>query len=660
MEDKHKKLSSRINFIFSWLIVFLISIVTGLEVINLGILVENDAINDVLVNAKLANYRFRDWLVSKTEVIHTLANDMRYKENYNDFDNLEDYFKAQLYNRSEIDMIYFYNYTEDKFINSADWIPDASFIPSQRPWYKGAIDTENEFFITDPYIDAQTGKLLVTLSTPLIDKTGDFRGVLAMDVSMESFELIIDDLSTENGGYLFITTSNNDIVIHPNPEYKPTIEEVHNLDSLVGEYRLILAHDENYVQTIATDYGPKTYSTYINIPDTTWKVISSYPVNTIQIYIFGQIVFGVVLSLFAILLGRITINRFIKVYISPLDYIVAGLNTIKEGKLDFQTDQIPKNSYEIAVLVNGFEEFTHILTGYINEISDILHSFSYGDFTNEPKQTYIGDFARIQISFEEISNNLRKFLAETTYATGEVNVAAEHIANAAVELADTCQAQFDILHYFKADTKNVTQDLITNIDDIGQTHIIVQEVVEKADSSKQISTEMVEAMHNISTSTKHIAEVMQSIENIADQTNLLALNATIEAARAGEAGKGFAIVASEVRELAVKTSEIVQEIHGIIGKNLESVNRGEEIVISTNKALEEIVDISQKNIHMSSKLKFATIKQHDDLEKVIVEVEKLFEEIARTTGVAEENVAVSQELLAQSQHLRMQMEYFKV
>ena len=97
------------------------------------------------------------------------------------------------------------------------------------------------------------------------------------------------------------------------------------------------------------------------------------------------------------------------------------------------------------------------------------------------------------------------------------------------------------------------------------------------------------AMSEISASGREVSRMARTVGEIAFQTNLLALNAAVEAARAGQNGVGFAVVATEVRNLAMKASEAARQSTDEIEESLRRTGQGADIVRELTVNFESLV-----------------------------------------------------------------------
>jgi methyl-accepting chemotaxis protein len=189
---------------------------------------------------------------------------------------------------------------------------------------------------------------------------------------------------------------------------------------------------------------------------------------------------------------------------------------------------------------------------------------------------------------------------------GAVGEIIETVSSASTQLeasASTLTATAERAQDLTTTVAAASEEASTNVQSVAsateELSSSVNEISRQVQQSARMATDAVgqarttnDRVSELSKAAARIGDVVELINTIAGQTNLLALNATIEAARAGEAGRGFAVVASEVKALAEQTAkatgEISQQIAGIQGATLESVNAIREI----SDTIERLSEIS--------------------------------------------------------------------
>ena len=89
--------------------------------------------------------------------------------------------------------------------------PEDTYDPRVRPWYKGAIAT-NDIFWSDPYIFYTSQKPGITISGPTYNQQGQMRGIVGVDIEIDQLSTFISKLRIGSHGYAFMLNQNRDVV----------------------------------------------------------------------------------------------------------------------------------------------------------------------------------------------------------------------------------------------------------------------------------------------------------------------------------------------------------------------------------------------------------------------------------------------------------------
>ncbi len=149
--------------------------------------------------------------------------------------------------------------------------------------------------------------------------------------------------------------------------------------------------------------------------------------------------------------------------------------------------------------------------------------------------------------------------------------------------------------------------------------------------------EQMAAMRKIVESNQKVANVIKVINDISFQTNLLALNAAVEAARAGSAGLGFAVVAEEVRNLAMRVSDASRTIESMIEGTVNDVKSGSEIMGQTVKSFEDNMLLNQKIGTLMEEISQATRDQASSISQIEQSMLQIEDTVRSTSQSSQES-----------------------
>ncbi|MDR2422878.1 MAG: methyl-accepting chemotaxis protein [Deltaproteobacteria bacterium] len=186
-----------------------------------------------------------------------------------------------------------------------------------------------------------------------------------------------------------------------------------------------------------------------------------------------------------------------------------------------------------------------------------------------------------------------------------------------------------------------------NSDAAAKANGLMRMVDEQAHEARQSMQKIKESMDKIGASGQEIRKIVKTIDEIAYQTNLLALNAAVEAARAGESGAGFAVVAEEVRGLAVKSGEAVQNTSNLIMDTIANIEKGVRLVQETFSGFAVLVDNETNAAKLISEVDQAAHEQAASI-KNIAQASSHIEQVTQKTASSAENSAQLAESLYHS------------
>jgi len=239
----------------------------------------------------------------------------------------------------------------------------------------------------------------------------------------------------------------------------------------------------------------------------------------------------------------------------------------------------------------------------------------------------------------DVINNLESSIEELHQSANEIKANSSLMADGANQQAAGVEETSSSLEEMNSATKQnalrvtAIEELMTDLNSV-------------LNLTLGVLKNLVQTMHEMQQAGSETKRINKSIEEIAFQTNLLALNAAVEAARAGQAGLGFAVVAEEVRSLALKSSAAAKNTEAIIDSVHQKIEEGSGLLTDTENRFEVIE-------HKFNDINIMLTELTSTMNEQTLGIEQISQAVHDIDRITQSNAAGSEEHAATADHIHV-------
>lgn len=523
-----------------------------------------------------------------------------------------------------------------QFIDGTGWYPDADWDCTGRPWYTDAVSAGGEKFFGEPYVDAVTGNMVISVSKSFETASG-MKGVVNMDLMLVTlFETMNEIIDSEDGSYGFLTNSKGVILMHPNSEFVSDGEVQYSTSEILGgSYETGIKEG-----TAIVDYdGASKYVKSAGVTSNGWREILVMPTASYENSINRISVVLLIVTLLSTVITAVAVIIYAGSITKPISRIHKQINHLKELNLkDIDITKI-KNKDELGTMNKAVLELQNTLSVIIQQMENSALTLSTQfENVNDSVNSLITNNTVVRQTISEIFSAIEEEAEQIQIANTSLNDFAEEIN----KIVSSTESMNESASKTMNQSLNGVKSIAQLSDQIGRT--------------RDIQDEAYNTVSKLEERSKTIDDISQTISDIAEQTSLLSLNASIEAARAGEAGKGFAVVAEEIGKLAHETSKATTNITSIITEIQNEIGAVSSQMFSMKDETEKCMDAMNTARNVFEQINGEITRVGSDIHELESAVEILNTNKDKIVDQFSDISSETQELSASSQNILVKVE----